>query len=118
MKPTAYLINTARGPIVDQKALTAALVAGRIAGAGIDVFDPEPPGADDPLLALDNVILAPHGVAMTNELFANCGALDIEAVIDVMHGREPQGIVQRRATAHAEWRRRLDANRARFGDPP
>jgi phosphoglycerate dehydrogenase-like enzyme len=117
MKPTAYLINTARGPIVDQKALTEALAAGRIAEAGIDVFDPEPPSADDPLLALDNVILAPHGVAMTNELFANCGALDIKAVVDVMHGREAQGIVRRRATDHAEWRRRLDANRLRFGDP-
>jgi D-3-phosphoglycerate dehydrogenase len=117
MKPSAYLINTARGPIVDQKALTEVLRAGRIAGAGIDVFDPEPPNADDPLLALDNVILAPHGVAMTDELFANCGALDVRAVRDVMHGREPQGIVQRRAIEHAQWRRRLDANRARFGDP-
>jgi hypothetical protein len=61
-------------------------------------------------------VLAPHAIAMTNELFANCGALDIEAVLDVMHGREPHGIVQRRVTQHPEWRRRLDANRARFGD--
>ena len=117
MKPTAYLINTARGPIVDQKALADALMAGRIAGAGLDVFDTEPPSADDPLMALDNVVLAPHAVAMTDELFANCGALDIEAVIAVMHGLEPQGIVQRRAILHPAWRRRLDANRARFGDP-
>jgi phosphoglycerate dehydrogenase-like enzyme len=117
MKPTAYLINTARGPIVDQGALTEALRAGRLAGAGIDVFNPEPPAADDPLLSLDNVILAPHSLAMTDELFADCGALDIEAVLDVMHGREPQGIVERRVTGHAEWHRRLDANRARFGGP-
>jgi D-3-phosphoglycerate dehydrogenase len=117
MKPTAYLINTARGPIVDQKALTEALRAGRIAGAGIDVFNPEPPVAADPLLSLDNVILAPHSLAMTEELFADCGALDIEAVLDVMHGREPQGIVERRVTGHPEWQRRLDANRARFGGP-
>jgi phosphoglycerate dehydrogenase-like enzyme len=116
MRPTAFLINTARGPIVDQKALTAALQSGRIAGAGIDVFDPEPPAPDDSLLSLENVILAPHSIAMTDELFARCGALDIEAVLDVMHGREPKGIVQRRAIEHPEWRRRLDQNRRRFGD--
>jgi len=51
-----------------------------------------------------------------DELFARCGALDIEAVLDVMHGREPKGIVQRRAIEHPEWRRRLDQNRRRFGD--
>lgn len=116
MRPTAFLINTARGPIVDQKALTAALQSGRIAGAGIDVFDPEPPAPDDSLLSLENVVLAPHSIAMTDELFARCGALDIEAVLDVMHGREPKGIVQRRAIEHPEWRRRLDQNRRRFGD--
>jgi phosphoglycerate dehydrogenase-like enzyme len=116
MKPTAFLINTARGPIVDQKALTEVLLARRIAGAGLDVFDPEPPDADDPMLTLDNVVLAPHSIAMTDELISRCGALNIEAVLDVMHGREPKAIVQRRVTAHPEWRRRLDANRARFGE--
>jgi len=116
MKPSAYLINTARGPIVDQKALTEALNAGRLAGAGLDVFDPEPPAADDELLRLDSVIVAPHSVALTNELIQDCGALDIKAVLDVMHGREPVGIVQRRVTEHAGWRQRLESNRARFGD--
>jgi phosphoglycerate dehydrogenase-like enzyme len=115
MKPTAFLINTARGAIVDQGALTEALVARRIAGAGLDVFDPEPPQSDDPLVGLDTVVLAPHSVAMTDELISQCGALVIQAVLDVMHGREPQEIVSRRAVEHPEWRRRLKDNRAKFG---
>ena len=95
MKPTAYLINTARGPIVDQKALTKVLQERRIAGAGLDVLEQEPPDPNDPILKLDNVILAPHALCWTDQCFAGNGAADVKAVLEVQHGREPRGVVNR-----------------------
>jgi phosphoglycerate dehydrogenase-like enzyme len=68
MKPAAYLINTARGPIVNQSDLVDALQAGRIAGAGLDVFEVEPLASDHPLTQLENVVLTPHALAWTDEL--------------------------------------------------
>ncbi len=115
MKPTAYLINTARGPIVDQNALTRVLQEGRIAGAGLDVLEQEPPDPEDPILKLDNVILAPHALCWTDQCFAGNGAADIRAVLDVQHGREPRGVVNRSVLASEAWRNKLHAFKARFG---
>jgi phosphoglycerate dehydrogenase-like enzyme len=116
MKPTAYLINTARGPIVDQKALTKALKERRIAGAGLDVLEQEPPEPEDPILKLDNVILAPHALCWTDQCFAGNGAADVKAVLDVQHGREPRGVVNRTVLSGQRWKKRLGDYRARFGN--
>ena len=92
MRETAYLVNVARGQIVDQRALTEALREGRIAGAGLDVFEEEPADPDDPIFALPNVIVAPHALAWTDELaLGNGGACG--SVLDVAAGRIPKNVV-------------------------
>jgi phosphoglycerate dehydrogenase-like enzyme len=89
MKPTAFLINMARGAIVDQDALRSALLDERIAGAGLDVFDPEPIDLDDPILSLDTVTLAPHSLNWTADFTRDVSASALGAVIDVAAGRLP-----------------------------
>jgi phosphoglycerate dehydrogenase-like enzyme len=115
MKPTAWLINTSRGPTVDQKALHRALVEGRIQGAGLDVFEIEPCPADEPILRLDNVICAPHSLCWTDECFAGIGAADVAAVQAVMRGEVPRGLVNREIADDPAWRKKLEALKARFG---
>jgi phosphoglycerate dehydrogenase-like enzyme len=109
MKKSAFLINTARGPVVDQKALTAALREKRIAGAGLDVFDPEPPAADDPILKLDNVILAPHALCHTDQCFAGIGASCVDAVLSVRKGKPPRMLVNRAVAANNSFKDKLAA---------
>ena len=116
MKPSAYLINTARGPIVDQAALTEALRARRIAGAGLDVLEQEPPDPNDPILKLDNIILTPHALCWTDQCFAGNGAADVKAALDVQHGREPRIVVNKAVLVSERWRKRMVEFRARFGD--
>jgi D-3-phosphoglycerate dehydrogenase len=104
MKPTAYLINVARGPVVDQAALCQALAAWRIQGAALDVFEQEPVAPDDPILGLDNVILAPHAVCWTDECFRLNGASAVASLLDVGRGVVPKNVVNREALAHERLR--------------
>jgi D-3-phosphoglycerate dehydrogenase / 2-oxoglutarate reductase len=93
MKRSAYLINCARGPIVDEAALFRALTDGTIAGAGLDVFDPEPPRADNPLFGLSNVVLSPHSAGLTVECVIRMATHAAQAIIDVLEGRRPEGVI-------------------------
>jgi D-3-phosphoglycerate dehydrogenase len=88
MRPTAYLINTARGELLDEQALAAALRAGQIAGAASDVFAQEPPG-DNPLLALDTFIAAPHSAGQTHDGLRKMGEITAENALRVLLGAEP-----------------------------
>jgi D-3-phosphoglycerate dehydrogenase len=90
IKPDAYLINTARGSIVDETALIEALQKKRIAGAAIDVYEPEPPRPGNPLLHMENVIVTPHFCAMTEESLYNMATMVAQGVLDVLEGRRPQ----------------------------
>lgn len=115
MKPSAFFINTARGPIVDQAALTKVLQEGRIAGAGLDVFETEPPDANDPILKLDNIIAAPHALCWTDQCFAGNGAADVKAVLDVQKGLVPRGVVNTSVLQQPNFKAKLAAFAARFG---
>jgi len=107
MKPTAYLINTARGPIVDQRALTATLQAGRIAGAGLDVFEREPIDPNDPLLLLDNIIVAPHALCFTDEVALGNGSSAIRSILAVARGEVPRHVVNREAVETPQFQAKL-----------
>jgi phosphoglycerate dehydrogenase-like enzyme len=107
MKESAYLINVARGPIVDGQALTHALQEQRIAGAGLDVFEREPIDPDDPLLELDNIIVSPHGLAWTDECFSGIGRNAVAAICRLAAGRLPEFIVNPEAARHPGMRDKL-----------
>ena len=107
MKPTSFVINTARGPVVDQNALYEALKSQQIAGAGIDVFEVEPTPLGEPITKLDNVLLAPHALCWTDECFAGIGAADIKAVQSVMRGEVPRGLVNSEIANSPGWQAKL-----------
>ena len=96
MKPTAIIVTTARGGIVNEAALIEALGNRTVLAAGIDVFDPEPPLPDNPLLAMDNVLLSPHSAGVTRESMDRMAAVTCRNVIDVFDGRPvPAHVVNR-----------------------
>jgi phosphoglycerate dehydrogenase-like enzyme len=109
MKPTAYLLNTARGGIVDEEALYEVLAAGRIAGAAIDCFATEPLTAPPQFAELDNVLLAPHSIGWTEELFRDIGRMACRSMLELSLGRRPAGVLNPevfdRPAFQERWRR-------------
>jgi phosphoglycerate dehydrogenase-like enzyme len=100
MKPSAYLINVARGPIVHEQALIEALRAKRIAGAALDVFTNEPVENDNPLLAMDNVIVTPHALCWTDECFENIAREGFSGLVSLARGVAPKNVVNREVLPH------------------
>lgn len=112
MKREAFLINTARGGIVDEAALVEALKAGRIAGAAVDVFAVEPADGTHPLASLDNVILAPHAIGWTHELFRDIGRMACTALGALSRGEVPTGVVNRDVLERPGFLKKLQARRS------
>lgn len=101
MKPSAILVNTARGGVVDEEALIAALAEGRLAGAGLDVFDAEPPVPGNPLLKMDNVVLSPHVAGLTTECAERMAVGAVQNVLDFLDGKPDTNLIVNHETANA-----------------
>lgn len=108
MKRSAYVINVARGPIIDEAALIEALRSGAIAGAALDVFEQEPVDPGNALLAMDNVIVTPHALCWTDECFDAIARSGLGAVVDALQGRRPQHVVNPGVLDQPDARRRFD----------
>ena len=104
MKPSAYFVNVARGPIVDERALIDALASHRIAGAALDVFEREPVAPDNPLLAMDHVIVTPHSLCWTDECFGNIAATALASIVDALARHRPTFVVDPAALEHPRWK--------------
>lgn len=107
MKPTAYLVNVARGPLVDEAALVNVLRRRRIAGAGLDVFVEEPLPKTSPLLELDNVVLTPHWSASTRDVWESIGRAIAEGMLRAARGEVPANIVNREVLDRGGFRTKL-----------
>lgn len=93
MKATAYIINTARGQVIDEKALYRALKNGKLAGAGLDVFQIEPINMDNPLLTLDNIVVAPHIGSASVETRTEMSIMNAKDILAVLQGKDPVNLV-------------------------
>jgi phosphoglycerate dehydrogenase-like enzyme len=112
MKPDAVIINTARGPIIDEAALIQALETGQIRGAALDVFEKEPLSADSPLARMDNVILSSHSIAWTEELFRDMGRIDCEGALAIYRGEAPQHVVNPQVLTRPVFLKKLEKYKA------
>jgi phosphoglycerate dehydrogenase-like enzyme len=102
MKPTAFLVNTSRGGVIDEPALIAALRSERLAGAGLDVFETEPPDVANPLLQMDNVIGTPHALSHAEESVRRCAEMTEDNVLAIVEGRIPPFIVNPKVSWRAQ----------------
>jgi glyoxylate reductase len=109
MKSTAYLVNTARGPLIDEHGLTRALKEGWIAGAALDVFSTEPLPADNPLRTAPNLVLAPHQASFARETGEKVSLAAAEAIVELMHGRKPRWVVDPNVYSSPKLRVKLNA---------
>jgi phosphoglycerate dehydrogenase-like enzyme len=107
MKPGAYFVNVARGELVDQPALVAALRSGRLRGAALDVFAHEPPAPDDPLLQLGNVILTPHFSASTSDVWRATARAMAEGMLRAARGEVPENVVNPEVVLRPRFREKL-----------
>lgn len=114
MKPDAVLINTARGPIVDEAALIEALQNSKVGGAALDVFEREPLSPDSPLATMENVILSSHSIAWTEELFRDMGRIDSRGALAVYRGEIPEHVVNPKVLNHPDFLQKLEKYKAAF----
>ena len=113
MKSTAFLINTSRGDVVDQRALYESLRDGVIQGAAIDAWGTEPVPPDEPLLGLDNVIATPHAICFTDQMARDTGISACRSLLDIAAGRVPHFVVNPEVLEHPAFRAKLAAFAAR-----